>query len=340
MSNSTLDWIDGHVPIDVLIPFDFGHNYHYAWISYITVLCLGVLLNVLALYFMYLNQKSTKSPITLYLSYLACQDLSASLVCLIQCSINLHQLMILGESTACIIEAWQVCFFVGISGFSVCLYGFYLRERTGTSHTRYVLNLQSSDLLKLHLVVWTIYAGLALMATYWPGQSRLLSSGTYCMPALQSPAAAIIFFGLIIAPCALFLLINYITIYINIKKVRNEVASATTVTDSTAKLVTQFLCFVIVYCAFYLPFLMAACYEWMTGFHASAYFDLVAGVLTHFVSVMNPIMYVLTTKRIRRAISKSVSGSNLTFSTMVQVNSSGRLGDSQQTPRPMTPRIL
>jgi|SRR5579872_3389051 len=295
------NWTDGYMPIAIPIPYDFGRTYYYGWASYITVTMIGVLLNAMALIFMFIDRKESKNQFTVYLTYLAGQDLAASITCLIQCAINLHHGGLLGENTACIIEAFQVVFFVGISGFSVCLYGFYLRERTMTSKTKYVMGLSSKKLLVLHLVAWSIYAVLAFMATYWPGESRLLSSGTYCMPALEQPYAAAFFFGLIIAPCAIFLVVNYLTIYANYVRIKKDVAEDFGKERKTnTKLVTQFLCFVAVYGFFYLPFLMAACYEWITGNHASAYFDLVAGIMTHLVSVMNPIMYVLTTKRFRR----------------------------------------
>ena len=270
LNGSESNWPDGQIPISVVIPFDFGKRYYYAWISYIAVLIMGVVLNSLALAFMFFNDKLKKNKATVYLSYLAGQDWLASVTCLIQCSINLHHQMQLGGSTACIIEAWQVCFFVGISGFSVCLYGFYLRERTLTVKTRYVVSLDSKGLAILHIVAWTIYAVLATGATYWPGRSRLLSSGTYCMPALEDPIASVFFFGLIILPCALFLIINYISIYATYVRVKRNVKD-TLKSDEEAehvanvKLITQFLCFVIVYCVFYLPFLMATCYEWITG---------------------------------------------------------------------------
>lgn len=306
------NWTDGHIPIDITIPYDFGENYYYAWISYITVLFWGVFLNTMALIFMFIDNKESKNKFTVYLTYLAGQDLAASVTCLIQCGINLHHGGLLGGGTACIIEAFQVCFFVGISGFSVCLYGFYLRERTLTSKTRYVVGLSPRGLLVLHLVAWTIYTLLAFMATYWPGESRLLSSGTYCMPALEQPYAAVFFFGLIIAPCAIFLVVNYFTIYSNILTIKKNVESDLSKEHQTNfKLVTQFLCFVAVYGIFYLPFLMAASYEWITDNHASAYFDLIAGIMTHLVSVMNPIMYVLTTKRFRRLFVRLVT--NLTL---------------------------
>ena len=317
------NWTDGRIPIENAIPFDFGVNYYYAWINYIIVLTLGVILNALALIFMFFdNKKSSKrSNTTVYLSYLAGQDFLACLTCLIQCAVNLHKLMIFGENIACIIEAWQVCFFVGISGFSVCLYGFYLRERTLTSKTKYVISLNNSSLLKVHLVAWLIYAILALFATYWPGKSRLLSSGTYCMPALEDPFAAVFFFGIIIFPCAAFLIVNYINIYSNYIGIKKDVAKDFgRERETNIKLLTQFFCFIAVYCFFYLPFLLAACYEWITGFHASAYFDLVAGIMTHGVSVMNPIMYVLTTKKYRILILKTLNTSRTRTESEVQTS--------------------
>lgn len=307
--NSMSNWTDGNIPITHPIAYDSGKNHHYAWISYMSVLVPGVILNVIALYFMFFNEKVKKNKNTVFLKYLAIQDFFASVVCLIQCAVNLRFMMIFGEKIACFIEAWQIVFFIGISGFSVCLFGIYIREIVSIGNKKSVCdctsvrNLDNVGILKIHLVAWLIYAVLAVFATVFPGRSRPLSSGTYCMPAYEEPMAALFFFGLIIFPCAIFLIWNYLVFYIYLRK--NERAKQEMELDTTnikRKNITPFFAFVIVYCVFYSPFFFAACYEWITGLHSHVYFDFIAGLLTHGVSVFNPIMYVLWTKHCRKEI--------------------------------------
>jgi hypothetical protein len=319
MFNFDSNFTDGKIPITIPISYDLGGHYYYAWIIYMIILVLGVFLNSLAVCFMIFNEKISRQPGTIFLMYLAVQDLCASVTCLVQCAVNIRFFMIFGEHIACIIEAWQICFFVGISGFSVCLYGYYLWEKTNKFHSRpkYVMYLDKWGLLKVHLVAWTIYAVLAFLATYWPGKARPMSSGTYCMPALEQPASAVFFFGLNVFPCAIFLIVNYYSIYRIVADTKNDLEEgATTENKINKRLVIQFSAFVLVYCSFYLPFLLATCYEWVTNFYSSVYFDIVAGALTHAVEALDPIMYFLTTRYFIKEFKKIISSTkNLILNT-------------------------
>lgn len=296
---------DGEIPISYDIPFDYGKEYYYGWISYIIILILGVIFNAVALGFMFFNEKISKLKVTKYLSYLAIQDFGASITCLIQCLSNLISLKILGDTTACVIESWQVVFFIGISGFSVCFYGFYLREETGAQQTKYVKDLDKLSVLRIHLVAWSIYALIAFLASYWPGRSKPMPSGTFCMPAYDEPLPAIFFFGIIIFPCVIFLLNNYYVIYRYYIRIKKNVSNIqNTNVNQTRKLFWQFSSFVCVYCFFYLPFVISACYEWATQYYSPTSVDFFSGTMAHSVSMLNPIMYVLTNSHCRREIKK------------------------------------
>jgi len=263
----------------------------------LVVLVFGVVLNGISLCFMIFNKKISHQTVTNFLIFLLAQDFCASVVCLIQCIVNLRFFMIFGEHIACIIEAWQICFFVGITGFSVCLYGYYLWEKTNKFHLRqkYLIHLDKWGILKLHIVAWIIYAFLGFFATYWPGKSRPMSSGTYCMPALEQPVPAVFFFGLNIFPCAIFLIVNYCSIFGIVYQSKKDIKEDATLENKiNRRLVIQFSSFVLVYCLFYSPFFLLTCYEWITGYHASVIFDYIAGIMTHGVSVFDAIMYFLT----------------------------------------------
>ena len=198
MSNLYLNWTDGHIPLTYEIPFNTGDAHYYGWIIYMIVLIIGVFLNLLSLSFMIFNEKVSKMFTTKYLFYLALQDFMSCVVCLVQCSVNLGFREIFGAQVACIAESWQVCFFIGISGFSVCLFGLLLREKIYFKPSTYVVRFNKLSVFKVHMVAWTIYAIIAFFATYWPGRSRLMASGTYCMAAYEDPWPAFFFFGLIV----------------------------------------------------------------------------------------------------------------------------------------------
>jgi len=154
-------------------------------------------------------------------------------------------------------------------------------------------------IFKIHLVFWTVGALSATGATVWPGTSRMTLSGTYCIPSFEQPYSAFFFFGVAIFPTVIFLAVQYIWIFVYIRNAKLTLQSQSHMHNNTRKqlkLARQLGSLVVVYFIFYTPMLCSAIYEWNTHYFAVVSFD-AAGVLAHISSVLNPVIYLWTTKQ-------------------------------------------
>jgi hypothetical protein len=302
---------------------------------YITVLFLGVLANTATFIFLRVNLRIRKLTSAVIVQYLIGEDGLSSLTCLIQCCINFHTRRLLGEHAACVAEAWQVIFFITITSYTLCLISYILqRQVTGGFKTgsagRFLLlgdcSFGAADLhhaglgmdiseirrfaFRAHIAFWTLGILLATGACVWPGRSRLTVSGTYCLPAFDEDWVLVFFFGAVVIPTALFLATQYLGIYLYLRDARLEVGHVVNFGEEkprppwyhSLKLARQLGSLVIAYYLFYTPFLSSACYEWVTGYFSPPWLDCLGGVMIHFSSAANPLLYVWTTKQARKAI--------------------------------------
>jgi len=294
---------EDQIPITYSLPWNVGSHYSFFWICYITVLVLGVIINGATFLLMAINQNLQKLASVPLVRYLVAEDFTFSLVCLIQCCLNYHSQSLYGDTTGCTIEAWQVCFFITITGYTLCLISYTMRINV----TSLSVVTKNPPIFRIHLVFWTVGVIFATFATYWPGASRMTLSGTYCIPAYEHPVPAVFFFGLAIFPTCVFLATQYIWIFVYVSRVGADPKDKTAQkhTYKQLKLARQLGSLVVIYFVFYVPFLCSAIYEWSTHYYAVVMFDL-AGVLAHIASVANPVMYLWMTKQAKSEIRRVV----------------------------------
>jgi len=259
--------------------------------------------------------------------YLVVEDFAFSLVCLIQCCLNLHHQGQFGESIGCIFEAWQVNFFVCITGYSLALIAYSFRRRVTS-----LKEVKNPPIFKIHLVFWTAGVVFATCGAVWPGSARMNLSGTYCIPAYENLWPAIFFFGLCIIPVILWLAFQYSWIFVYYKKITSHEHGHT---RKQLRLARQLAVFVVIYFIFYLPFLLSAIYEWCTHYYAVVSFDFVAGIFTHMCSVANPVMYLWVTKPCRDEIKTAVG--LLTISTSKEEDAKSSQRSDTTTTAPTNP---
>jgi len=289
------------VPITFPIPWTVGSHYSFFWICYITVLVLGVLTNGGTFLLLTYNKNVQKLISVPLVKYLVIEDFLFSIVCLIQCCLNLGHNTLFGDKTGCIIEAWQVCFFVTVTGYSLCLIAYATRVRV----TAKSIVKTNPPILKIHIGFWIFGALFATGATVWPGSSRMPLSGTYCIPAYERVYPAFFFFGMAIFPTIAFLATQYIWIFIYVSRNRLENSNVQqNHFQKQLKLARQLGSLVVIYFIFYTPFLSSAIYEWSTHSFAVVMFDFGSGVFTHAASVANPMMYLWTTNQAKRELKR------------------------------------
>jgi len=212
---------------------------------------------------------------------------------------------IYGDRTGCIFEAWQVVFFIAITGYSLCLIAYMVRLRV-TAPSKHKKN-RNGFIFKAQVVFWICGALFATFSTVWPGSARLNSSGTYCLAAFELPWSAIFFCGAALFPTVLFVAVQYLWIFIYVYKAKKslEQESNEEKHDSRSYLILarQLGVLVMVYFVCYLPFFVSAIYEWITEYYAPPYADF-AGVLVHVASVANPVMYLWTSNQAKAELSR------------------------------------
>jgi len=263
------------------------------------VLCLAVLTNLVTFLFMVRNSKIQKLSSVACVKYLVAEDFFSALVCLIQCCLNYASGGLYGHKVGCTFEGWQVSFFITITGYSLALISYIVRVRV-TAKTKNISKQNRDDFIfKVHIVFWILGALFATGSAAWPGSSRLNSSGTYCLAAFEKPWGSVFFFGLGVFPTVLFLISQYLWIFIHVYKARKEVEETEEAIQNRPKnlaLARQLGTLVVVYFVCYVPFLGSAMYEWITQCYAPPFVDF-TGVLVHIASVSNPIMYIWTSNQ-------------------------------------------
>jgi len=289
----------GLIPLSHALPWDTGSHYAFFWISYITVLVFGVLLNAATFLFMLLNKNIQRLTSVSTVKYLVIEDFFSSLVCLIQCCMNLHANAIDGDRTGCVIEAWQLSFFITITGYSLCLVSYIVRLNvTGPTIKKKARNV---FIFKIQIVFWILGALFATGATVWPGTVRMNSSGTYCIAAFEIPWSAVFFFGVAVFPTVLFLGVQYLWIFIYVYQAKKSVECKLPSKRHHLRLARQLGSLVVIYFITYSPFMGSALYEWITDYYAPPLADF-TGVLVHIASVANPIMYIWTSNQAKTEI--------------------------------------
>jgi hypothetical protein len=289
------------------------------------------LANTVTFVFLRVNLRIRKLTSAVIVQYLIGEDGLSALTCLIQCCINYHTRRLLGEQVACVVEAWQVIFFITITSYTLCLISYILqRQVTGGFKTgsagRFLLvgncSFGAADLhhaglgmditevrrftFRAHIVFWILGILLATLSCVWPGESRLTVSGTYCLPAFDKQWSLIFFFGAVVIPTALFLATQYLGIYLYLRDARNDVGHSINFGEEKArppwyhsvKLARQLGSLVIAYYIFYTPFMASAIYEWVTAYFSPEWLDCIGAVMVHLSNAANPILYVWTTKRV------------------------------------------
>jgi len=302
LENSSFSLTESDIPLSEMLPWNMGHHFSFFWICYITVLSFGVLLNGVTFLFMVLNKNIHGLTSVSVVKYLVAEDFLSSLVCLIQCCLNYHSGGLLGDHVGCAFEGWQVSFFITITGYSLALISYIVRVNVTSKAGR----KKSRDLFifKCHICFWVLGALFAVFSAVWPGNSRLNSSGTYCLAAFEKPFGAVFFFGVAVFPTVLFLISQYLWIYIHVYQARSKVdqdkngdkSRGYDLRNKNLKLAQQLGSLVLVYFICYTPFLASAMYEWITQKYAPPFVDF-TGVLTHVASVANPIMYLWTSNQ-------------------------------------------
>lgn len=190
------------------------------------VLVFGVIINGGTFLFMLYNKNIKQLSTVECIKYLVAEDFLSSLVCLIQCILNYHHGELHGELNGCIIEAWQVGFFITITGYSLALISYFLRINiTVAVNSKKFLRKRKILVFKFHLIFWIVGALFTTGSTYWPGTSRLNSSGTYCIAAFEKPWAAFFFFGVAVFPTVIFLIVQYLWIFIHVYTSKKELSS-------------------------------------------------------------------------------------------------------------------
>jgi hypothetical protein len=225
-----------------------------------------------------------------------------------------------GEDIGCMFEAWQVSFFIIVTGYSLGLIAYIVRLQVTSIKMK--RKRREGFILKCHIVFWISGIIFATGACIWPGKSRMNSSGTYCIPAFELPFSALFFFGCGIFLTVIWLVVQYLWIYIYVYKVKQDLNSDLAEKgvkqkegwEKHFKLARQLFSLVLVYFIFYTPFLASAIYEWTTGYFAPAWVDAV-GVFVHIASVANPIIYLWSTHQMRDEISRIAVKSMNSFKT-------------------------
>jgi len=297
-----MDWYTNYnltadqVPIDFDLPWNTGSYNSFGWICYIVVTILGVLINGVTFLLMVYNPNVKKLDSVPFVIYLVVEDFLFSLVCFIQCCINLHHSSQFGDSLGCKIEAWQVTYFMSITGLSLCLIAYTMRKRVTT-----ILDVQNPPIFKIQVIFWIMGGIFATGGTVWPGKARLNLSGTFCVPSYEEVFPAVFFFGVNVFPTVVFLAVQYSWIFIYYRRITKHDLMRS---RKQLKLARQLAVFVVVYFLFYTPFLLSAIYEWSTKYFAVVSFDIIAGIFTHMASVANPVMYLWVTKPAREEMKK------------------------------------
>jgi len=271
-------------------------------------LVFAVLLNGLTFLFVVLNPRVKNLFTVAMMKYLVLEDFCAALVCLIQCIMNYRVRGILGERVGCIIEAWQVGYFISITGYTLALIAYMVRLRVTSVASRKTAKAnRNSFILKAHIVFWIVGALFTTGSTVWPGASRLTSSGTYCLAAFELFWAAFFFFGVAVFPTLLFLVVQYTWIFIFTYQIEKDLSvdlgQENAPKRKHKKLARQLGLLVLSYFLFYAPFLCSAIYEWTTGYFSPPWVDF-TGVLVHIASVANPVIYLWTSNQVKAEIKR------------------------------------
>jgi hypothetical protein len=209
-------------------------------------------------------------------------------------------------------EAWQVIFFITITSYSLCLIAYVVqRAVTGGFRSKTGMVMDREELsrftFRAHLIIWPVGALITTGACIWPGYSRLTVSGTYCLPAFDDAWVATFFFGLVVGPTFLFLAAQYLRIFIYVQKAKKSFSTKKSSDKNPPwfrqlRLARKLGILVIAYYIFYAPFMSSAIYEWVTNKFSPAWLDCFGGVMVHFSSAVNPILYVWMTKQARVVI--------------------------------------
>jgi hypothetical protein len=277
------------------VPWDAGAAWWEGWVGFVVLLVPTLVANLTTLLLITFSHRLNRSSSTLMVRYLAAEDGAFSAVCLIQCSLNLSQLQLVGHMTGCQLQAVYGCFFTLAAGYTLCCIAYHNEQRIALKP-----GLSQRGVLIVHLLIWSWSGCIALLCSFFLADARLMPSGTYCFANLLLMRSGLTFYLLGVALCGAFLAHRYWRIYCLIKsnqqhlvkqfgEQRREVAQ-----ERSIRAAKRMFAIVVAYLLCFLPAVTVNLYELVLQQDAQPAFHIAAGYMGHLNSLLDPILYVST----------------------------------------------
>lgn len=286
-------------------PIDWhsGHEWYGGWINYICLLIPTVINNLVVFYIINSTPELNQSSSSLMVRILALEDAAFSILCLIQCSINLSQMKIAGEVIGCEAQTFYCAFFMLSSGYTLCAIAYNNESKIACKN-----GLTKRQVMLLHVVIWSVAAVIAAGTSYMVRQARLMPSGLYCLVTLVDIESGLLFCIPGVLFIGTFLCHRYWRMYKHVTTAKVSIlpfgvgVGATHHRQQHIKVAKRMAVIVAIFFACMLPHVLLGLYELLAKTTAPASAYIATGNLIHANSLINPIIYVWMNPATRRAL--------------------------------------
>jgi hypothetical protein len=283
------------------IPWEDAADSLWGYQSYLVLLSSAVVLNVLCLMLLYLEPELAKNKTTHILRYVAFGDLGFAFVCLFFCGANYASRRQWAYQLGCDGQAFVVTFFTLLTAYSLCVMAYLSRKRFTDGHID-----ATAPLFRWHVYIVIVAGALSFLSCIWPGESELAASALFCIPPLHKPLVAFIFFGCGVGLCLGYIAYCYYGMYKIIQSASQWALQQDDMLAKTLKrnkaIAKRMGIFVAAYVLAYTPVVLSTVHIMITGYYPSAIVGFFLGVGCHLNGILNPILYVLVHKGVRKVI--------------------------------------
>jgi hypothetical protein len=275
------------------------------WNVFITILSVGVMCSFGTAIFIVLNRKLRASKTAQLVWHLCMDEGLFSLICLIQCGLNLNHRGFIGGLGACQFQSIYTIFFVISTFCSTAIISFNSVRQIFTGHS-----LSSLWMWLSHGLIYLIALIIAIPLSLVNNQAVADPSYTHCILTVSNLISSLGLYVILMICIASILTYNYVRIVRFVKahdiRIRLTFQSSSSAEDVAferrVRLMKRMSILVgsFVLCA--LPFFGICLYELITYQKASAAVYIFAISSVHFNAICNPLLYFWAHSETRKMI--------------------------------------
>jgi hypothetical protein len=279
--------------------FEFNHLSSLGTVGFIVILSCGFIMNMFTFMIIILVPHLNKTAFGVMTKYVVVQDGIFSLICLIQCILNVSKNEYVGKQVLCDYQSFYSVFFILSIGLTLCLLSrqIYLQVQINKQpFTR-------KQIFRYHLCIWTYATAIASLAGYFLHKGQLVPSNTYCTFSMTNIYSSFVFILFAVMLIISSLTYQYIKIFLYIRKTNGNISKDNESAYSAYKYtIKKMFIFVMVFFICNFPIVMVSITETAFKMYVSPHVYLTIAYLVHLNSVFNPILYFWFNPSTRKTI--------------------------------------